>query len=86
MNWQKTFLLKSTFGAQLNYVKQNNYLPGILPERVNGGFGRINTNFSKSILNENTLNYDLDLDDHSIKILGGFTWQKDNNESTFAEG
>ncbi|PXX31801.1 TonB-dependent receptor [Arenibacter sp. ARW7G5Y1] len=81
----KNLSFKSTFGAQLNYVKQNNYLPGILPERVNGGFGRINTNFSKSILNENTLNYNLDLNDHSLKILGGFTWQKDSNESTFSE-
>ncbi|WP_276166003.1 SusC/RagA family TonB-linked outer membrane protein [Zobellia alginiliquefaciens] len=81
----KNLSFKSTFGAQLNYTKQNNYLPGILPERVNGGYGRINTNFSKSILNENTLNYDLDLEDHSIKVLGGFTWQKDNNESTFSE-
>ncbi|MCK0146234.1 TonB-dependent receptor [Arenibacter sp. F26102] len=81
----KNLSFKSTFGAQLNYVKQNNYLPGILPERVNGGFGRINTNFSKSLLNENTLNYDVDLGSHSLKILGGFTWQKDNNESTFAE-
>nr|WP_299074477.1 TonB-dependent receptor [uncultured Allomuricauda sp.] len=81
----KNLRFKSTFGAQLNYVKQNNYLPGILPERLNGGFGRINTNFTKSILNENTLNYDLDLENHSLKILGGFTWQKDNNESTFSE-
>ncbi|CAZ97649.1 SusC/RagA family TonB-linked outer membrane protein [Zobellia galactanivorans] len=81
----KNLSFKSTFGAQLNYKKENNYLPGILPERVNGGFGRINTNFTKSILNENTLNYNLDLDDHSIKVLGGFTWQKDNNESTRTE-
>ncbi|WP_209404371.1 TonB-dependent receptor [Pseudozobellia sp. WGM2] len=81
----KNLSFKSTFGAQLNYVKENNYLPGILPERVNGGFGRVNTNFSKSLLNENTLNYGLDLEDHSIKVLGGFTWQKDNNESTFSE-
>ncbi|MBT9188795.1 SusC/RagA family TonB-linked outer membrane protein [Zobellia russellii] len=81
----KNLSFKSTFGAQLNYVKENNYLPGILPERVNGGFGRINNNFTKSILNENTLNYNLDLEDHSLKLLGGFTWQKDNNESTFSE-
>ncbi len=84
----KNLSFKSTFGAQLNYVKQNNYLPGILPERSNagsGGYGRINTNFTKSLLNENTINYDLGLEDHSIKVLGGFTWQKDNNESTFSE-
>ena len=84
----KNLSFKSTFGAQLSFLKQNRYQPGLLPERLAngmGGFGRINTNFSKSILNENTLNYSFDIGDHNFKVLAGFTNQKDNNESAFSE-
>ena len=85
----ENFKLKSTIGAEITHTKYNDYLPGALPERKisNGGTGyaNINTNFDKSILNENTFTYDLDLEDHSFKLLGGFTWQKDNNESTVSQ-
>ncbi|MEJ7693714.1 SusC/RagA family TonB-linked outer membrane protein, partial [Daejeonella sp.] len=76
---------KTTLGADLTYNKQNDYLPGILPEITTGGFGRIATNNQKSILNENTFNYNFSTGKHAFKMLGGFTFQKDNNESTFAE-
>ena len=84
----KNLSFKSTFGAQLSFLKQNRYQPGQLPERLAngfGGFGRINTNFSKSILNENTVNYGFDIGDHNFKVLAGFTNQTDNNESAFSE-
>lgn len=85
----ENFKLKSTIGAEITHAKYNDYLPGTLPERQisNGGtgYGKVATNFAKSVLNENTFTYDLDLDDHSVKLLGGFTWQKDNNESTVSE-
>lgn len=81
----ENFKLKSTFGAELSYEKRNRYQPGILPEKIiagTGGWAQIDTNFKQSLLNENTFTYDLDLDDHSFKLLGGFTWQKTNNEYT----
>ncbi|MEP4948142.1 MAG: SusC/RagA family TonB-linked outer membrane protein [Flavobacteriaceae bacterium] len=81
----KNFKLKSTFGAELTYIKENNYLPGILPEIVTGGFGRINTNHARSFLNENTFTYDVGIKDHYLKFLGGFTWQKNNSESIRTE-
>lgn len=85
----ENFKLKSTFGAEITHTKYNDYLPGALPDRQisNGGTGYANiaTNYAKSILNENTFTYDLGLEDHSVKLLGGFTWQKDTNESTVSQ-
>ncbi|UMB53749.1 TonB-dependent receptor [Lutibacter sp. A64] len=86
----ENFKLKSTIGAEITHTKYNDYLPGALPDRIlnkgGTGYGKVATNFSKSILNENTFTYDVAADeDHSLKILGGFTWQKDNNESTVSE-
>ena len=86
----ENFKLKSTIGAEITHTKYNDYLPGTLPERQisnsGTGYGKVATNFAKSVLNENTFTYDVDIDDdHSLKLLGGFTWQKDNNESTVSE-
>lgn len=79
------FKFKTTLGADLTYRKVNNYLPGVLPEIITGGFASINTNFARNILNENTINYDFKVGKHAVKVLGGFTMQKDNNESTRAQ-
>jgi len=85
----ENFKLKSTVGAEITHTKYNDYLPGALPDRQisnsGTGYANIATNYAKSILNENTFTYDFGLEDHSIKILGGFTWQKDNNESTVSQ-
>jgi TonB-linked SusC/RagA family outer membrane protein len=85
----ENFKLKSTIGAEITHTKYNNYLPGALPDRqisnAGTGYANIATNYSKSILNENTFTYDFGLEDHSVKVLGGFTWQKDNNESTVSQ-
>ncbi|MHB0753814.1 SusC/RagA family TonB-linked outer membrane protein [Polaribacter sp. M15] len=75
---------KSSFGATLNYFKNNRYLPGLLPERLDtnlGGEARVQTNQSKNLLQENTITYKKTFDKHSLNVLGGFTWQKINNES-----
>lgn len=76
--------LKSTLGATLNYFKNNRYLPAELPERLAtnlGGEGRINTNQSQSILQENTVTFERGFGKHNLNVLGGFTWQKDQLES-----
>ncbi|MCK4665247.1 SusC/RagA family TonB-linked outer membrane protein, partial [Candidatus Dependentiae bacterium] len=81
----KDFRIKSTLGAELNSLKENNYRPGELPERAidnSGGYGSIDVMLSQSILNENTFNYSIKIADHSIKVLGGFTWQKNVLESS----
>ncbi len=83
----KNFKLRTTFGAELTYTKENDFRPGLLPERViagNGGFASVETNFQQSLLNENTFNYDVNLGKHALKFLGGFTWQKNTSESAFS--
>ncbi|WP_163324711.1 TonB-dependent receptor [Draconibacterium mangrovi] len=87
----KDLVFRSSVGVELNYFKGNVYNPGALPERSAqgvGGYASIDTNQKQSILNENTVTYNLDLGDHNIKVLGGFTMQKISNESvsTAAEG
>lgn len=78
-------VFRSTIGVELNNFKNNQYLPGELPRRKVegvGGFARIRTNNSQSILNENTVTYAKEFGDHSVKVLGGFTMQHISNEST----
>jgi TonB-linked SusC/RagA family outer membrane protein len=87
----KDLVFRSSVGVELNNYKSNLYLPDALPERTVqgvGGYAQINTNNSQSILNENTATYSMDFGDHSVKVLGGFTLQKDTYESTVqsAEG
>ncbi|WP_321996605.1 TonB-dependent receptor [Draconibacterium orientale] len=87
----KDLVFRSSVGVELNYYKGNVYNPGALPERLAqgvGGYANIDTNQKQSVLNENTVTYNLDLGEHNIKILGGFTMQKISNESvsTAAEG
>ncbi|NOR75173.1 MAG: SusC/RagA family TonB-linked outer membrane protein, partial [Draconibacterium sp.] len=69
----KDLVFRSTLGVELNNYKNNIYQPGALPEREAqgvGGFARIRTNNSQSILNENTVTYSMDFGDHSVKVLG----------------
>lgn len=78
-------VFRTSVGVELNNWKNNQYLPGILPERTasgSGGWAKIQTNNEQSILNENTVNYSKEFGDHSLKVLGGFTLQHISNEST----
>ncbi|MCM5664069.1 SusC/RagA family TonB-linked outer membrane protein [Galbibacter mesophilus] len=85
----KDFTLKTTFGAELNYFKNNFYISAFAPERLansaNGGLASVDQNQSQSLLNENTFTYDKELGKHSLKFLGGFTWQKSTSQGSSAE-
>ena len=81
--------IKSTFGADLNFAKQNIYNPGELPvrkEQNRGGYGSVSTAESVNILNENTINYIKTFGKHRINILGGATIQKSQSENLWASG
>ncbi len=81
-------VFRSSVGVELNNWKNNQYLPGLLPERAaagSGGWANIQTNNEQSILNENTVSYSKEFGDHSLKVLGGFTMQHISNESTSME-
>ncbi len=81
---------KSSFGPKLNYLKVNQYNPGLLPQNlvINiGGDGGIITNSSIELLNENLITYVPVLgEDHELDVLGGFTWQTYQAENSRAFG
>ena len=81
--------LRSTIGANINYIKENQYLPTYLPPRLqqgSGGLAVVNSRDARSILNENTATYSTEFGDHSIKVLGGFTMQKNTSTLIGATG
>ena len=78
-------VFKSTVGTSLSSLRRNSYNPGELPERRQNGLGgaaSIRQNRKRSVLNENTVTYKKQVDDHSFTILAGATWQKDVFETT----
>lgn len=86
----KGLTLKSTFGAELNFVKNNIYNPSTLPTRTNansGGSAQVNTRDILTWQNENTLSYDKQIgQDHHISAVGGVTFQTSSNEYLNAQG
>lgn len=85
----KNLILKSSWGWDLSYSKQNQYQSVSLPTRIynnTGGGATVYTQFPITYQNENTLNYMVDFGEHSINVLGGFTWQKYSYEFLKASG
>ncbi len=79
---------KTTFGFDYNDTKQNHYRSVNLPtnfEAARGGQAFINTKFSRSIQNENTINYSKESGNHSLNLLAGWTYQKFLSESLNVE-
>ena len=79
--------IRSTLGLGLDFVKQNEYLPTILPERILQGLlgdADVRTRNSRDVLNENTINFVKEFGDHSLKVLAGYTLQKTTYEQSIA--
>ncbi|TKG96892.1 SusC/RagA family TonB-linked outer membrane protein [Puteibacter caeruleilacunae] len=79
-------VIKSTVGTEITNSRNNKYLPGQLPERLEaqlGGSATVSQNQIRSFLNENTANYKKDFDDHSLTVLAGITWQKQIKETSW---
>ena len=75
--------LRTTYGVDYNWLKRNTYLPSILPQRLSGNLGgeaRVTSENRKSILNENTITYENSWVDSSLKVLVGWTVQKNTAE------
>ena len=81
--------LRSTIGPQLNWVKNNRFFSGQLPERAAsrvGGEARLQNQLNVEILQENTITYDKKINEnHRFNVLGGFTWQTARTEVFRAE-
>lgn len=72
--------LRSTVGTNLNFNKRNRYVPTTDPKRKaqgTGGDAYLTSSRAKSFLNENTLTYSKVFGEHSLKVLLGYTMQKD---------
>ena len=86
----KNLVFKSTFSPVLDFNKHNFYNPGLLPEKLAinaGGDGGVNSGTTLNLLNENTITYSNNFGtDHKIDLLGGFTWQTEQNEGVNAHG
>ncbi len=85
----KNVTLRSTIGPKINWGKTNQFDPGNLPDRAaaqQGGFAKIENNFSYDILQENTVTFNKDFNaNNRINLLAGFTWQKGLNETASAQ-
>ncbi|MEQ8418717.1 MAG: TonB-dependent receptor [Arenibacter algicola] len=75
--------IKSTFGFDFASSKQNQYTSVNFPSNLDankGGNAQITTNLTRSIQNENTINYTNTFGNHTMGILGGFTYQSSDFE------
>ncbi|HEX5552323.1 MAG TPA: SusC/RagA family TonB-linked outer membrane protein, partial [Chitinophagaceae bacterium] len=86
----KNLVLKTTFSPVLDYNKHNVYNPGLLPQNLAigaGGNGGVTSGMTLNLLNENTVTYSTGIGaDSKIDLLGGFTWQTEQNEGVNAHG
>jgi TonB-dependent SusC/RagA subfamily outer membrane receptor len=76
----KDFTLRSSVGSNLTFNKRNRYVGNLNPGTITGGTGGdADVSFGRTtgFLNENTITYSKEFGDHSIKVLAGYTMQKD---------
>lgn len=74
------FTLRSSVGTNLIFNKGNRYVGNLDPQTINSGTGGdADVTFGKTtgFLNENTITYSKDFGEHSLKVLAGYTMQKD---------
>ena len=85
----KDFTLRSSVGSNLTFNKRNQYRGNADPVIVNRGTGgEADVSFGRTtgFLNENTITYSKEFGDHSLKVLAGYTMQKDTYTDVSAGG
>lgn len=81
----KNLTLRATIGADLNYSKNNFYIPGTIFEGSSTrGYASVFNDLGSSWLNENTLTYNKIIQDHSLNVVVGTSFQKFNYENALA--
>ena len=80
----KDLKLKITVGADVTYNKFDQYTPSNIYQ--SGGIAEATVRMNQTInwLNENTLTWSKNIDQHSLNVLGGFTMQQNNTERVMA--
>ncbi|MBC3758695.1 TonB-dependent receptor [Hyunsoonleella sp. SJ7] len=87
----ENLIIRSTFSPEINNSKQNRFFSSQAPSNLaidvfNGGFASVETISSIGWNNENTIQYQFDVnEDHSITALAGASFQKVETETAFAE-
>lgn len=77
--------LKATFGADRRFQKRSNYIPKTTLEgKRNNGSAYINQEDACDYLMELTANYSKTFNEHSLKLLGGYSFQKFTGSSVSA--
>jgi TonB-linked SusC/RagA family outer membrane protein len=79
---------KTNFAADYQIYHERRFVPSTLNAGAapTNGSG-IEAYYSDlNLLNENTLTFNKSFGEHSLTLLGGQSWQKDNNETLFASG
>ena len=88
LNFTPNLWIKSTIGFSLRDFKRNQFTSSQLPTRLRSGnpaIGRVEKDDRLSLLTENTINYNADLGNkHSLNLLGGFTYQRQQSEQLTA--
>jgi len=82
-------IIKSSFGSQLDFIKNNRYESGQLPvakANNSGGVAKVSTSQEIMYLLENTVTYNKQWSEHSLNALAGMTYQYDYKESVNAGG
>ena len=75
----KDFTFRSSVGSNLLFNKRNRYRGNNDPQTINAGTGGdadVDMGRTTDFLNENTVTYTKDFGDHSLKVLAGYTMQK----------
>lgn len=67
---------KSSFGIDYSTGRSDGYTPRTLQGGLPAGRAYKSNYENYSLLNENTINFDYTLNDHSINAFAGYTWQK----------
>ncbi|MET3879838.1 TonB-linked SusC/RagA family outer membrane protein [Chitinophaga sp. OAE865] len=82
----KGLTFKTLWGADVNFARNDIYLPqAVYSGSQVGGNASVSTNQTFTWLNENTLTYNLNKDEHQLNLLGGFTQQSSSYQSLGAE-
>lgn len=87
VQWEilKDLKLKVSAGADVMYLKINQYTPSTIYQANGQARAEVRVNRTINWLNENTLTWDKTFGaDHSLNALGGFTMQQNNTESVMA--
>ena len=89
VNFLKNFNFRTSFGFDLENSDSQTFVPVffVTPQQQNDETRLSKTRFSKeNWLLENTLNYNLDLKNHAINAVIGYTTQEDNEEGLQGAG